>query len=408
MNGVAQDNEALSAQIRTMIKEKDPEKNVALMKKTIMDFNLDPIENSEDIDCLKGVVALSFLEAGAFNKFEFYIGEINNKFNQTSYMNMGAEKLFRSDSNLNYAESLAKKTVELYVSYKDDPSARPASYAVEDWDRFMRMSVYPYYEAYAQILFANGKNEQACFYEDIALKDLDIEETSQSSIEFYTTLLESVGHEDKAYTILLRMATLGKSSLGMDLLLKKLCVKKMGSEENAVCFLDSIQKNSAKAYVLETEKKMISNLDAPDFTLLDTEGRPVTLSSLRGKVVVIDFWATWCAPCISSMPAMKKVCGLHPEVVFLFVATGEKGTDEQSEARVKTFSKKRELPGIILVDKHTDQKTFTVADAYKVEELPTKIVIDRQGEIRFLVKGFSTDSEAINELEAMIAIAKEQ
>ncbi|MEJ7660536.1 MAG: TlpA disulfide reductase family protein [Hymenobacter sp.] len=61
---------------------------------------------------------------------------------------------------------------------------------------------------------------------------------------------------------------------------------------------------------------------APDFTLPDASGRPVALRSLRGKVVYLDFWATWCAPCLAEMPASRALRQRFAgrDVVFLYVS----------------------------------------------------------------------------------------
>jgi thiol-disulfide isomerase/thioredoxin len=69
---------------------------------------------------------------------------------------------------------------------------------------------------------------------------------------------------------------------------------------------------------------------APDFTLLDLEGRPVSLADFRGKTVVIDFWATWCPPCLFQVPELNEFWRDHREtgeVVVLGVAVDVEGAE---------------------------------------------------------------------------------
>ena len=408
LNVVAQDMQAVANQIKLMTKEPDPEKNVLSLHHTIKTYKLDTIKNAEDIDVMKGIVALSFLEAGKFPKFEAYIKLIKNKFNQTSYLNMAADILCKNKKHLGYAETIAKQTISLYDSYRNDPSARPAGFPLEDWNRFMKMAAYPYYDTYAQILHANGKDQAALSYQELALKDRTLEDMQQASIELYTTLLINNGQIDQAYAILFEMARLGKSSLKMDQQLQQLHIKKTGNQSNSTLFLDSIQRNVKLAYQIELAKKMMVNVEAPDFKLLDLNGKRVSLRDLRGKVIVLDFWATWCAPCIAAMPAMKQLSNKHPQVVFLFIATQENGAD--ATQRVKAYVKKHQFPLNVLMDQpmFNNPKIFSVANAYKVKGIPAKMVIDQQGKLRFATNGYTTDAELVNELEAMITLSQAQ
>jgi len=403
-NAHAQNRESMMVRIRSMDKETDPEKNIASMFDIIRVFKLDTIKDAEDIDVLKGKVALTFLNAGAYPKFETYIGLIKNKFNQTSFLNMAAYSLFEHKADLDYAAVIAGKTIVLYDSIKSDPSARPSGFPSEDWNRFMKMAVYPYYETYAEILHAKGQDERAFFYEEQALKGIDIEQAMPSSIELYTALLEAIGQKEKAYALLLKMAGSGKSSINMDIQLKRLCIEKMGSETDASIFLDSIRSNVSQIYKSQLAKNMITGRKAPDFNLADLSGKRVTLSDLRGKIVVLDFWATWCAPCIASLPAMKLLKQRHPEVIFLFIATKDKERD------VKAYANNKKLSLRILMDTPSIQhpNLFTVASAYELESIPAKVVIDKKGMQRFISTGYLSDAALTNELEAMIAIAEAQ
>lgn len=407
LNANAQNYIALNKQIQEMNKVKNPNASVLEMKRIIKDFKLDSIKNAEDIDVLKGQVAISFLNANDFSKFETYISLIKNKFNQTSYLNMAVYALLEK-KNDDDALLIAKKTVDLYESFKDNPKARPISFPLEDWTRFMQMAAYPYYESYAEVLFKNGQYQNALLYEEKAIKDRAIEDLMPKSIELYTALLEKNGQIDKAYNLLLKMYSLGKASLKMNAQLKTNVINKLGTEAKAVVFLDSIQRDIDNIRKIEIKKNMISNVDAPNFNLLDLNGKSVSLIDFRGKIVVLDFWATWCTPCIASMPAMKQISTKHPEVVFLFIATQEpiNGATE----RVKTYVSSNKFPTNVVLDKahNNNPKVFPIANAYKISSIPAKIVIDKTGKLRFSTYGYRSDSELIDELEAMIAIVKAQ
>jgi thiol-disulfide isomerase/thioredoxin len=124
---------------------------------------------------------------------------------------------------------------------------------------------------------------------------------------------------------------------------------------------------------------------------------------LRGKVVVLDFWATWCTPCLSSFPAMKRTVENHkddPGVVFLFVNSWERAADKKKNAL--DFLAKTGYPFRVLLDLDN-----AVIDAYKIDGIPTKFVIDGEGRIRFKTTGYAGNPfRLVDEIEAMIEIVR--
>jgi thiol-disulfide isomerase/thioredoxin len=142
-------------------------------------------------------------------------------------------------------------------------------------------------------------------------------------------------------------------------------------------------------------------------TLKDMNGNDVALGAaeLKGKVMVIDFWATWCKPCIKSFPGMKKVMDKYkdnPEVEFFYICTMEHG---DAISNVKEFLSKNPFPFKILIDeKTTDMNLDRAFSHYTVEGgIPYKLVIDGRGNVRFRTVGFSGDDETlVTELSTMI------
>ncbi|MVT41484.1 redoxin domain-containing protein [Chitinophaga oryziterrae] len=398
--------DALVQQIKNMGKENNPAKSQALMKKIIKDNHLLAGKDAETIDIMKGNVAMDYLEGGNYREFEKVIYSMSNKFNETSFMSMAAITLIQEKKDLTKAEALAKKTLDLYNSYKNDPKARPAYMAAGDWERFMSFAYYPYCDTYAMALQAVGKNKEALNYQEKAF-DGPPEEGLPSSVERYATLLTLNNCDEKAYSLLLQMAKTGKSTDGMNSLLRALYVKMNKDATGYDAFFDGLQENVVSELKKELKTKM-TNTDAPDFSLRDLEDKPVSLADLKGKMVVLDFWATWCLPCKASFPAMKKLMIQYPDVIFLFIATQEK--QDGATERIKRFITQNKYPFHVLLDKplKDNPQMFEALSAYKPNGIPAKIIIDTNGKQRFLSTGFSSDTELINEMKAMIQLIRDQ
>lgn len=111
---------------------------------------------------------------------------------------------------------------------------------------------------------------------------------------------------------------------------------------------------------------------APDFTLNDLEGNPLSLQSLRGKFVVLDFWGSWCGWCIKGIPDMKECYNKYSDKLEIV------GIDcGDSEEAWKEAVNKYEMPWKHVYNSETDR----VNELYLVEGFPTKIIIDPQGNI---------------------------
>jgi thiol-disulfide isomerase/thioredoxin len=402
LSASAQEISQIQLDIREMIKETDPLKSIAIKEQIISKYKLDKVKDAETIDLLNGNVAIAFLKNKQYQAFESYIDLIENKFNQTSMLNMAAFDLLNRNTDLLYANQIAKETIDRYLAFKDDPTAKPAAFAKADWQRFMNFAQYPYYDTYAQTWFALENYKEAMHYQRLAFEGAP-EEGMPAAVERYAKLLELTGDKAGAKTFLIKIAVLGKLNKGMISQLESFYVAENGSKENFDVYLNNLLTDSKHQLIAELKGHMLNKI-APEFTLSNLRGERVSLSAYKGKIVIIDLWATWCAPCIASFPAMQQQVNKYPDVEFLFIAVDEKGNDV--ETRVKNFISKKEYAFHVLLDEPIEQgaKDYKIISAYKPNGIPAKYFIDKAGIIRFETKGFSTDTELINEIEAIISI----
>ena len=133
--------------------------------------------------------------------------------------------------------------------------------------------------------------------------------------------------------------------------------------------------DQAEAYAkreAESAQKQAAGIEAPDFTLNDINGKPLSLSSLRGKYVILDFWGSWCGWCIKGFPEMKEY---YKKYAGKFEILGVDSND--TEAKWKAAVEKHELPWLHV---YNPKDSKVLAD-YGVTGFPTKIVIAPDGKI---------------------------
>ncbi|MBK9705810.1 MAG: redoxin family protein [Acidobacteria bacterium] len=185
--------------------------------------------------------------------------------------------------------------------------------------------------------------------------------------------------------------------------LKQLYIARFGSENG----LGDRMLREYDEFTKEREERA-SKLEQPninsgvashlDFKLTRLDGSKLEMNSLRGKVVVMNFWATWCGPCLTEMPLFEKTIEKYkedPGIVFLAVTT-----DEDREI-VKPFLKQH---------KFNLPVTFAdyLNDYFEVNSIPTTIILDRSGQVSFRQAGFNPREDFVAMLSGKIEAARKR
>lgn len=136
---------------------------------------------------------------------------------------------------------------------------------------------------------------------------------------------------------------------------------------------NSASGQQALEFLAETQKKNAVNIDEPayQFTLKDVNNKPFALKNFEGKIIVLDFWASWCLPCIKALPLLKQIQknDVSKNVVFISVSI---------DRNEKAWKEKEKKIGIMWHSLLADESAI---QNYKVDAVPSYIVINKEGKI---------------------------
>lgn len=227
------------------------------------------------------------------------------------------------------------------------------------------------YTEYVKIITPLYNNLGSMYYE------MKIDPSKRGwSIEQYKEKIDSINHKI-SFELNRLIKKNGKSVLGLEILNTGMAGMSSTEIEYAVALLDPVaykgnkQVMNISARALEMKKTEVGRV-APDFAVLDTAGNKFLLSSMHGKYVLIDFWASWCVPCRSENPNVKKAYEMYKEKGFEVVGVS---LDKKNEPWLKAVH----MDGLTWMN--VIDPEGVVAKKYAILGIPQNFLIDPSGKI---------------------------
>ncbi|MBI5916059.1 MAG: TlpA family protein disulfide reductase [Bacteroidetes bacterium] len=351
-----------------------------------------------------GTIASDFARVDDWKSFDNYLSQVNDRTRAANNLNslawsFSGESLVGEAKNLKKGLELSQRSLKLVEQEMENPTSKPVSMSAKNWKYSLGYTYAMFADTYALLAYKSGSAADALKYQDIACEKNKFKDGEMA--ERYAIYFEKNNSPAETEKMLAGLMAEGKATSNMMEQHKRLFMANNTLESAYEKYVASLEKEAHAKMKEEVAKKMIET-DAPGFALRNLKGEEVSLEGLRGKVLVVDFWATWCGPCKASFPAMQTAVNKfanRTDVEFLFIDTWEKAEDKVKNAADFIASKSYTFNVLM------DEKDEVVAK-FGVSGIPTKFVVDRNGKIRFKTVGFGgNDAELVEELSLMIEMA---
>lgn len=319
----------------------------------------------------------------------------------------------RKEGDLLKLASYSDLMVRRYESFKENRPESMQYLSPSEWEtEYKRGFVSTISADHIGLLNLRGKYEQALKYVEDAQALLNYSKAEINNE--HALILKKLNKGQALEQLLVKSFYNNQSSTEMIGMLKEIYVKKHKSDKGYDAYLESLKNPADKLKNLAELKDTMIKAEMPSWSMKDLNGKTVNSSDLKGKIVILDFWATWCVPCKASFPGMKLAVEKYkndPNVVFYFVDTEERGDTYKAENA--KYIKDNNYPFNVLFDNKaegmkTNSEVFSrICKAFSISGIPQKLIIDKNGFLRFISVGFKGSATGLaDEMSDLIEMTK--
>ncbi|MCG2613879.1 redoxin domain-containing protein [Terrimonas sp. NA20] len=384
-----------SRRYKEVVSPQPAEEMETLALALIADYNMiNGAEFNYFLPSVYGELCKQYSKELNLEKFHEYLSKLTNPAAIAYNCHLAAISLLEAGQEISEAEKLGRRSIELADSSGLEKS-NPMQYG-------------GYLSVLGEALLKQQRDKESLLY---LSKAHALSKGASPEIDLlYATSLA----RDKQFQIALPFFESSIQHAEVDSALKKLFhdtwLAVHGNDDKFQWTLDTLLARSA-ANRKEVLKKEMLNEKAPSFQLKDLQGKRVGLEQLKGKIVVLDFWADWCVPCKMAFPGMQQLLDLYDkdkDVVILFIHTLDNFAVDL-KPKIKKYLQDRKFSFRVLMDERlkNDVSSYQVATPYGIKALPQKIIIDRNGIIRFRSTGYEGSSEKlVSKMKDMIELTR--